>query len=511
MSQTNQESSMFSFMKENGYIWETQLSGHLTYGPFGKKLKTNLENFLRRVFERDGFEEIETPLISSRDLWEKTTHWTKFQDFVVEFQIKDKKGNKKGIKKHKVEEVLEWLEYNPLEYDLKLSEEHHSRIKEILSKNLEKLNQHYGGEPILPEKFTSISLMMKSVSGNQDVGLRPETASSTFANYFEYLNHYKQQFPIKIYQIGKSFRNEANSHSYLLRSREFTQGEFQFIYEAKNRKEVPKTLSQLKADSLDLMVQVDDQKLLFWDLELQTEYLRLYLFLTLKLFHDLGIPSDRIRLHRHSEADRAFYALEAYDVEVKLSRYGWTEIAGVHDRGSYDLSVIFEKELAKKKKKGLVPNVIEVAIGIDRLFYSLVDSWYQKKDKGEGKTILQIPYQLAPVQVAILPLVKNKDPQLVQIAHDLETSLSRFWRVKYNDKSSIGNRYLRNAMMGIPYSVTVDFDSIPNQDVTVRDRDTEDQIRVPISDLKECLESLFSGNKTMNDFTKVNLKKEIKE
>ena len=504
---STKESTMFSFMKEHGFIWETQLSGHLTYGPFGKKLKTNIENFVRRHFEKEDFEEVETPLIASKALWEKTTHWTKFQDFVVEFQTFDKKGKKKGIKKHKLEEVLEFLELNPLDYDPKTSREDISRLMIILKDNQGQLEKHYDGELLLGSTLTSLSLMMKTISGSQEVGLRPETASSTFANYFEYLNHYKQQFPIKVYQIGKSFRNEANSHNYLLRSREFTQAEFQYIYEARSRELSIHGFNMLKEDNPDFQILVDDQEVNFFDLNVQSQHYHYYLYLTLQLFLDLGISKDRLRLHHHSETDRAFYALEAYDIEVKLNRYGWTEIAGVHDRGSYDLSVIFEAEFNKKKKKGVVPNVIEVAIGIDRLFYALVDTWYEKKDKTEGKTILSIPYQLAPVQVSVLPLVRNKGPELSMMALEIEKELSKFWRVQYNEKSSIGNRYLRNAIAGIPYSVTVDFESLENKDVTVRDRDTEDQIRVSISDLKNVLESLFLGTKSINDYPKVNLKK----
>ena len=180
-------------------------------------------------------------------------------------------------------------------------------------------------------------------------------------------------------------------------------------------------------------------------------------------------------MRQHDENEKAFYAIDAWDIEVNLNELGWTEIAGLHDRGTYDLR--------NSKLKG--KHVLEISIGIDRLLYSILDSLYETKQIQEGKPILKIPYCLATIQVSVLPLMNKTN--LHDKATEVYQMLKNKFKCEFNNTGSIGKRYLKNAIKGIPYSVTIDYETLEDVSVTVRDRDTEQQDRVKIVDLTEYL------------------------
>lgn len=349
-----------SYLIENSIAWlNSDLAGHFTWAPFGKSIKTSVENYIRRIWEFQHFEEIEAPIILSDHMWEKSGH-------------------------------LENFSYE----------------------------------------------MMKTESHRHPSSLRPETATSTYMNYDRLVTHNKNKFPIRVYQIGKVFRNEIST-KFISRSREFTQAECQVFL-------------TLKIDQSILFKQLLDD--------------------TFKLLADI-IPEERIRMVRHEENNRAFYALDAYDFEIDIPFKGWTEVVGVHDRGLHDL----------KKVK-----VLEVAIGIDRLVYSLLAIYYQSNSNKEIKSIVKLPYILCPIKACVMPLVK-KQP-LVDLAVEIYDKLRCRWKVVYRDKKSIGARYMQNALDCIPYSITIDLKSLEDATVTIRDRDTEVQTRINISDISEYIQ-----------------------
>lgn len=465
---------MWSFLKNHHYVWETGLSGHLSYAPLGKKIKNNLENFIRREFQFHDFEEVETPLIFRKDVWIQSGHWDRFQDPI----IKSKKG-----KSYRVDKLIE--EYYPdVDYSA-LSEE---KIKELLVEISDKLNSKAKNPEMLDplvieEKIQYQSLMMKTTSGHEESGLRPETATATYFHFKELSEFNGHKWPIKVFQIGRSFRNEINPKHNLIRGREFTQAEFQVILPSAQKEES----LQFAYDEIEINLFKDGEliKIKGGDLTAFNFYKSL-ICLTYQVFLNLGIPFQNLRIRQHGPDEMAFYALDAYDLEINLKNIGWTEIAGIHDRGSYDLRAMGED----------APHILEVAIGIDRLVYSILDTLYEEKDVSDGKSMLKLPYYLAPIQVSVLPLMKNKEI-ITSKAKEIYFMLKRRFVCEYADKKSIGKRYLANAQRGIPYSITVDFETITENDplfgtVTVRDRDTENQIRVNINDLANHLfQSLY--------------------
>lgn len=464
---------MQNFLKENGYIWESGISGHFTYGPMGKSLKTSIENFIKNEFDQLGFLEIDTPLILHKDVLIKSGHWDKFKDPMI--YLADGKLMRLD---HLIEKNFN-ISYN----NLSKNEIYHYLVKynNMICKTKD-------DHVLIPnnEKDFEINyrdLMIKSHSGNHEVGLRPETATATYNNFMDLFIYCHKQLPILVYQIGKSFRNEVAPKHGIIRGREFTQAEFQIILKP-NQKQM-NTMVLSKLDKINIFYS-DIHQAGILSLEEWFEKYKFhhslyaqYILLTYEIFIQLGIPENKIRLRQHLDNEKAFYALDAWDIEVNLHNLGWTEIAGIHDRGSHDLN-------GMKGIKGETPHILEIAIGVDRIFYSLIDSLWENKSVKEGKSILNIPYHLSSIQVSILPLLKNK-PDLVKKSEEIYHNLKYKLKTELNIKGSIGQRYLKNAIKGIPYSVTIDFKTLEDNTVTIRDRDTEVQERVSVVGIDEYL------------------------
>lgn len=452
---------MQNFLKEYDYIWNTGMEGHYTYGFNGKLLKNNLENYLRHFF--CDFNEIETPLILEKNILINSGHWGKFRDPII---------YTKNGKSLRLDHLIE--KYHP---SISFSSLNINKIIELLKEI--KLDED---QLIMPDTISGISyrdLMMKTMSGNRECGLRPETATATYNNFADMLKLDKSnKLPIKVFQIGKSFRNEISPRNGILRSREFTQAEFQIILLGGDKKNVKPYLSEFFKVNFPSWKDLDN-------IELNNCILRLCDFII-----SLNIPPEKIRLRQHENDERAFYALDAWDLEIYLADYGWTEIAGIHDRGSHDLKNI-EIEI-KIEIDGLreTPHIIEIAIGVDRLIYAILDTLYYHSENDKKKSILKLPHFLSPIKLAILPLVKNSE-KIIELAESIYDQLKLRFKCIYMEKQSIGKRYLKSAILGIPYAITIDFDSLNDNMVTIRDRDTESQNRISIDNLKKDLELLL--------------------
>jgi glycyl-tRNA synthetase len=386
---------MYSFLKDQGYIYDSSLSGHVVYAHKGKKLKNKLEQYIRYLQQREDIMEIESPLIYSKKVWEQSGHWTKFQDPVV---------RTKNDKCYRLDKLIE--KYTNTKYEMITNWE---QVQSILSKINAKESTFSKDPIIIKDEVEWKSLMMKTMSSHNEVGLRPETATATYQNFEDLYISNGKQFPIKVFQVGKSFRNEIATRHNLIRGREFTQLETQIILPSEM-----KTVNILEHMEINMKqnIQLYDNKsnieLITWqDLQdrfaLDITYFEL-LYLAYQILINLCIKPLSIRLRRHLDNEKAFYALDAWDIEVNLKDIGWTEIGGVHDRGKYDLNKILGK---KWHKKG-IPHILEMAIGIDRLLYCILDNLFEDKNVQEGKSMLKIPYFLAPVQICVLPLIKNK-------------------------------------------------------------------------------------------------------
>ena len=322
-----------------------------------------------------------------------------------------------------------------------------------------------GGEVTEPRLF---NLMFKTFMGPIEeqasvVYLRPETAQGIFVNFQNVLNTTRKRLPFGIAQIGKAFRNEITTGNFIFRSREFEQMEIEFFV-------TPET---------------DQEWFNYWT----TERLNWYV--------NLGIKRENLRLRQHTKEELAHYARECYDIDY-LFPMGWSELEGIANRGDFDLvqhSSFSGKSLDyfdEETKEHIIPHIIEPSAGVDRSVLAfLCDAYDEEIAEGETRALLHLHPSLAPIKVAVLPLSRRE--RLVQAANQIYADLRQCWMVQYDDAQSIGRRYRRQDEIGTPFCVTIDFQSLEDEQVTIRERDTMNQIRLPISELKTTLAAKLSG------------------
>ncbi len=322
-----------------------------------------------------------------------------------------------------------------------------------------------GGELTKPQMF---NLMFKTFMGPVEdtaavVYLRPETAQGMFVNFENVLNSTRRKLPFGIAQIGRSFRNEITTGNFVFRSREFEQMEIEFFVK-------PGT---------------DDQWFKYWLEERLHFYVR------------LGIKKESLKLREHAKEELAHYAKCCYDVNFQFPM-GWGELEGIANRTNFDLtqhSKFSGKSLEyfdEETKEHIVPCVIEPSAGVDRTFLALLcDAYAEEPDKDEIRVVLHLSPAIAPIKVAVLPLSRKET--LVPLAKQVYTDLRQSWAAQYDDAQSIGRRYRRQDEIGTPYCVTVDFQSLEDKQVTIRERDTMTQIRIPIAELKSTLQAKLGG------------------
>ena len=481
-----------SFLQDRGFIWGPSpeiyggLAGFYTYGPMGKLLKNKVENNVRMLFQSFDFWELETPIVLPDIVWKASGHLETFADKTV------KCSKCKAI--HRVDKLIEDV--------TEKSVSHYSdqQLLNALSENNIKCPS-CGSE--FEYEIDKQSLMMKTKVAGEDASLRPETATVTYLPFKRYYQFFRGKLPIGVFQIGKAFRNEISPRQHVIRGREFTQAEAQIFidperkndwenFEIIKKEKLPfwPWQSQEKNDSISV-VSVETAVKKGW---VKTKSYAWCLWLAYTKFRGMGIPAENLRLRQHNPDEKAFYAEDAWDIEVKLRSFGWTECCGIHDRTDYDLtqhSKFSKVNLTATREDGskVTPHVLEIAFGIDRPVLALLDIFYEKKEKEEGKTLLNIPYKLAPVEIMIFPLLKK--PNLVKFARKVKADLEKDFVVTYDEAGSIGKRYLRSTELGVPYCITIDFDSLKKKDITIRDRNTAKQIRVKVKDIKEILRKLL--------------------
>ena len=306
------------------------------------------------------------------------------------------------------------------------------------------------------------NLMFKSFMGPVEddaavVYLRPETAQGIFVNFENVLNSTRKRLPFGIAQIGKSFRNEITPGNFTFRTREFEQMEMEYF----------------------VMPEEADASLQYW-VERRFQW-----------YLDLGVRAENLRLRWHDPDELAHYAKATADVEY-LFPMGWSELEGIANRTDFDLlqhSKVSGKSLTvfdEPNKRHVTPYVIEPSGGVDRATLAfLVDSYREEEVRGETRVLLKLHKDLCPVQVSVLPLSRNQ--RLLPLSQQVFESVRVHFRAQYDDAQSIGRRYRRQDEIGTPLCVTVDFDSLDDNAVTIRDRDTMEQSRVPIEGLVDVL------------------------
>ncbi|MFH1589523.1 MAG: glycine--tRNA ligase [archaeon] len=495
---------LIAFMQQKGFVWgpEPEIyggsAGFYSFAPLGKLLKNNVENTIRRVFSNNDFYEVEFPIIMPKQVWEASGHLSGFTDSMIEC--------KKCKSSFKVEQILEELFPNKKITD----------FKKFLTENKVECP---GCKAFLGSDIKDYDLMMKTTVGMGTVAYnRPETATTTYLQFLRYYDFFRKKLPFGLFQIGNAFRNEISPRQHLLRTREFTQAEAQmFIF--KHQKQDFAPFKKIQAKKIPLLPWKDHEKNKKHSMVslkdainkklLKNQAYAYFLNLTYDMFLELEIPKDKIRIVQHSPAEKAFYAEDAWDIEIQLESFGWIEICGVHDRTDYDLTqhAKYSKtnmEVLDEDGNKQIPHVLEIAFGTGRLVFSLLDIYYKKRKEDEGKSILTLPVSMAPIKIAVFPLLRK--PPLIKIAKKVYDELSEDWMCKYDETASIGKRYLRAAEEGTPYAITIDFDSLEKKDVTIRDRDTEKQVRIPLKHLKTVVDSLILQDVKFKDIAKKTFK-----
>jgi len=313
------------------------------------------------------------------------------------------------------------------------------------------------------------NLMFKTFMGpvEEDAGvvyLRPETCQGIYVNFENVRTTSRQKIPFGIAQIGKSFRNEISPGNFIFRSREFEQMEMQYF---------------VHPSEADKWFEYWKEKRMAWYLE-------------------LGIRKEKLRFRDHASDELAHYARRAVDIEYEFP-FGWKELEGIHNRGNYDLSR--HKEFSGKDlsyfddatKERFIPYIIETSGGIDRALLAFLSDAYDEefKDKKLDRVVMHFHPKLAPIKLAVLPLV-NRDGMDTK-AQELEHSLRKHFPTFYDDGGTIGRRYRRQDEAGTPFGATVDSQTLQDDTVTLRDRDTMEQIRVPMKDLAEAVDKKMEG------------------
>jgi len=429
MAETGSMDKLVSLAKRRGFVFQSsEIYGGLgsvwDYGPLGVELKKNLKERWWRsmVHERSDIEGVDAAILMDSKVWEASGHVSGFTDPLVDCKVcKNRfRGDDERIK----------------------------------------------GEPGTPEAQCPVcgnkgtlteprmfNLMFKTFMGPVEddaavVYLRPETAQGIYVNYLNVMQASRQKVPFGIAQIGKAFRNEITPGNFIFRTREFEQMEIQFFVKPGDD---DRWFEEWKADRMA------------WH-------------------QSLGINPDKLRFHEHADDELAHYAKKAYDIEYEFP-FGWKEFEGVHNRTDFDLSRHQEHSGKKLEyvdtvnNERYIPYIIETSLGADRLaLVVLVDAYREEEVSGDKRVVLKFQPDLAPIKAAVFPLVKKDG--MPEVARNIYDDLRRKFPTFYDEGGAIGRRYRRQDEIGTPFGITVDGQTLEDQTVTVRDRDTLEQERV---------------------------------
>ena len=452
---------LVSLCKSRGFIYAgSEIYGGLAntwdYGPLGVELKNNVKKAWWKKFVQESPYNVgvDCAILMNPSTWEASGHLSGFSD-----PLMDCKSCKS---RHRADKLIEaYAEKHDL--DLNVNKMTNEEMEQFVIER--KLPCPVCGK----SDFTSIrkfNLMFKTFQGVTEdnsavVYLRPETAQGIFVNFRNVQRSSRKRIPFGIAQIGKSFRNEITPGNFTFRTREFEQMELEFFCE-------PGT---------------DLEWFAYWK-----DFCKQWLL-------DLGIRPEKLRLRDHEKEELAFYSKGTTDFEY-LFPFGWGELWGVADRTDYDLKCHQEKSGQSMEyidpitNEKYIPYCIEPSLGADRVVLAFLVNAYDEEtlENGETRTVMHFHPALAPVKVAVLPIQKK----LGDKAQEIRNLLAAHFPVEYDETGSIGKRYRRQDEIGTPYCVTVDFDTLENETVTIRDRDTMQQIRLPISEVAAYIEEKIS-------------------
>ena len=444
-----------SLCKNRGFIFQgSEIYGGLAntwdYGPLGARLKNSIKDTWRKRFvqERKSSYEIDADILMHPRVWEASGHVAGFSDPLLDC--------KECKTRHRADNLIS--DFNPDAHAEGMTQE------EMLAY----INENKIPCPKCGKcNFTDIrqfNLMFQTYRGvtndsKSTIYLRPENAQGEYVNFLNVQRSTRAKLPFSIAQIGKAFRNEITPGNFIFRTIEFEQMEFQTFCKEGSDEEI-------------------------------YNYFKEY---GKKYYMDLGLPEEKLRFHDHEKL--VFYAKAACDIEYLFPSIGWGEINGTHNRTNYDLSRhqefsgIKQEYLDPETNEKFIPYIIESTYGLDRTVLAVLCQAYEEDEIAEGdvRTVLHLHPAIAPYKMAILPLSKK----LSEKADELYTKLSKKFMCDYDEAGSIGKRYRRQDEVGTPYCITVDFDTLEDNTVTIRDRDTMEQIRININEIENWMKDKF--------------------
>jgi glycyl-tRNA synthetase len=446
--------TIVSLSKRRGFVFpSSEIYGGINavwdYGPLGVELKKNVKDAWWRamVQERDDIVGLDAGILMAPQVWVTSGHVAEFSDPMVECTV--------DHKRFRVDELPGAEDLGP---------------KELLDPGIIErlgLSCPVDGGPLTPPR--QFNLMLKTYLGPVEeaaavVYLRPETAQGIYVNFKNVQSTSRKKLPFGIAQIGKAFRNEISPGNFVFRMREFEQMEMQYFVR-------PEAASRFFDE---------------WLPRRRAWYER------------YGVTSSRLRFREHRPDELAHYAKKAIDVEYRFP-FGWKELEGIHNRGDFDLGNHARASgenleyFDPATEEHFIPWIVETSAGGDRApFTFLIDAYREEQVKGETRLSLALHPELAPYKVAVLPLLKKR-PEIVELCHRIKDDLKTEMMAVYDDTASIGKLYRRQDEIGTPWCITVDVDSLTDDAVTIRERDSMAQERVPVAGVKRAIQDRFAA------------------
>jgi glycyl-tRNA synthetase len=457
----NKMEKITSLCKRRGFVFQGSeiyggFVGAYDYGPYGVELANNIKSawWQSIVNEEKNVVGLDSAIVTDPKVWEASGHVSGFSDPLVEC----KECNTRSRADHLLEEIDVFADEKMTVKEINtIFDEHRENLK------CPKCGQKDFGA------VRQVNLLVQSNLGNfaenwteNPAYLRGETCQGIYINFKNVLDSARVKVPFGIAQIGKAFRNEIAPRQYIFRKREFEQMEMQMFVKP--------------ADEMSVYEVWKEKRMQY--------------------YIDLGFKPENLKWHEHENL--VFYAKAAFDIEYNYP-FGFKEMEGVHARGNYDLtqhqnaSGTSMEYLDQATNEKYIPHVVETSVGVDRTFLAVMTEFYDEDELGgDTRIVMRFPKKLAPIKVAVFPLLKNK-PELVAKADEVFSMLSKHMRAEFDDNGNVGKRYRRQDEIGTPACVTIDFDTLGEENpdlkdtVTVRDRDTGVQERVAIADLIEKL------------------------
>ncbi len=483
-----------SFFFPSAEIYGSGFGGFWDFGPYGTAIKRKIVELWRKeLVEKENFLEVDGSLVLPKAVFDASGHSANFNDPLTQCGKCNSHYRADSLLSDHVN--VNFPEGTPAEKFDKLIKENKLRCPKCR------------GELGKVKRFNMMMFLEIGATGKQLGGLRPETAQNLFLDFSRMFKSMRQNLPLGLAQSGKAFRNEIAPRNTLLRAREFGQMEIEIFFNPEKINEC-ENFGKMENEKIRILsLNEKKEKVLrakdLVDKKIVSGKLVAYYIARLQeLYLAYGIPFAKMRFREVGVDERAFYSKETWDFEVETG-YGWIELVACNYRGDYDLRMHgkgSKKDLkVKEDGKEFVPHIFELSAGLDRAFFVVLNlSLREETKKGEKRILLDIPSALAPFTCGVFPLVK-KDGLLEKGLEVFELLKENGLDAVFDEKGSIGRRYARVDELGCPYAVTLDYDSLGKEDVTIRERNSTEQKRVKIRELPELLWRLGNGKIVFKD------------